>query len=142
MNISEAGLDLIKTHEGLKLISYKDGGGVWTIGFGHTNSNVREGMHITEEQADEFLRNDIIAAEKCISNSVTVEMTQGQFDGLCSFIYNLGCRVFGTSTLLEKLNDGDDIGAAQEFPKWVYDNHKLVHGLQVRRKDEMEMFLA
>ena len=142
MNISAAGLDLIKKHEGLSLVSYQDGGGVWTVGFGHTGSNVYAGQHITQEQADAFLAADMIIAEKCVNNSVRVDMTQNQFDALCSFTENLGCSALGRSTLLYRLNGSDDEGAAKEFLKWDHDNGKVVPGLLVRRTDEMNLFLS
>jgi len=146
MKCSEAGLDLIKTHEGLRLEAYPDpgtGGKPWTIGFGHTGSNIVEGLHIDEIQADEFLRHDIETAEKCVTNSVRVPLTQGQFDALCSFVFNLGCGALGRSTLLAKLNAGeDDAVVAAEFSRWNKAAGKVLQGLVVRRKYEAEMFLA
>jgi len=142
MNISDAGIAFLKLHEGVRLVAYRDTGGVWTIGVGHTGSNVFEGQHITEAQSDEFLRRDIQIAERCIANSVKVNLDQNQFDALCSLVFNIGCRAFGTSTLLRKLNDGDDEGAADEFGRWVHDNGEVVQGLVVRRKDEADLFLA
>lgn len=143
MKISDAGIELLKLVEGLELVAYADeeaGGTLWTIGYGHTGSDVYEGLHITEERAVELLRRDIATAEKCVNNSVKVPMTQGQFDALCSFVYNIGCKVFGRSTLLAKLNAGDDGGAADEFGKWVYDDGKKLNGLVLRRKAEADLF--
>lgn len=146
MNISESGLDLIRMHEGCELVAYPDpgsGGAPWTCGYGHTGSNVYEGLHITQEQANDFLLRDVQAAEKCILNSVKVDLTQGQFDALCSFVYNLGCGTLGKSTLLAKLNAGeDDDSVAQEFLKWTHAGGQVLQGLVVRRRAEMDMFLA
>src|SRR3990167_2364264 len=143
MNISEVGLELIRKYEGCKLSAYADpgtGGAPWTIGFGHTGHDVYPGLHITQEQADEFLKMDIVWVEKCLSNSVKIEITQNQYDALCSFVYNLGCAALGKSTLLAKLNAGDDEGAAQEFLKWTRANGRILAGLVARRKSEMEVF--
>ena len=145
MNISEVGLDLIKLHEGCKLVAYPDpgsGGDPWTIGYGHTGSNIGPGLHISQEQADDYLRNDLAWVEKCINNSVKVDLTQGEFDALCSFVYNLGCSALGKSTLLAKLNAGDSDGAAQEFGRWTKASGKVLQGLVIRRKAEMDVFLA
>ena len=145
MKISEEGLDLIRTHEGLELVAYPDpgtGGAPWTVGFGHTGSNVFEGLHITEEHADELLRRDVATAERCVNNSVKVSLTQGQFDACCSLVFNIGCGNFRSSTLLRLLNAGDDIGAAGEFAKWTHANGKVLRGLVVRRKAEMDRFIA
>lgn len=141
MHISEEGLELIRKHEGLRLKAYKCPAGVWTIGYGSTRG-VTEGMEITQEQADERLRQDIAVAEKCIAASVKVTLTQEQHDALCSFIFNLGCGAFGKSTLLRKINQGDDVGAAAEFAKWVNAGGKRLAGLVARRKDEADLFMA
>lgn len=146
MKISDSGLDLIKTHEGLRLDAYPDpgtGGAPWTIGYGHTGSNVYDGLRIDETQADEFLRKDVETAERCVNNSVKVPLTQGQFDALCSFVYNLGCGALGKSTLLAKLNAGvDDDEVAAEFARWDKAAGKVLQGLVVRRKAEADLFLA
>ena len=143
MKCSEAGLSLIKEFEGCELEAYPDpatGEEPWTIGYGHT-SGVKKGQVINEEQATEFLRHDIEKAERCIANSVVGAITQGQFDALCSFIFNLGCGAFGKSTLLKCLNNGEDLAAAQEFPRWNRANGRVMAGLTRRRMAEMEMFL-
>lgn len=141
MHISEEGLQLIKKHEGLRLKAYKCPAGVWTIGYGSTRG-VTEGMEITEEEADERLRKDIEVAERCVNASVKVTLTQGQFDALCSFAFNLGCGALGKSTLLRLLNHGQDDLAAQEFAKWVNAGGKKLPGLVARRKDEAELFMS
>lgn len=141
MRISEAGIELIKHHEGLRLAAYLDSVGIATIGYGHT-AGVKMGQKITEVEAHEFLIHDIETAEKCIANSVRVPLTQGQFDALCSFVFNLGCGALKNSTLLRKLNDGDDVGAAREFTKWIHAGSKVLLGLVARREAEAELFSA
>ena len=143
MNISQQGVDFIKLHEGCRLTAYEDTGGVWTIGFGTTGSGIAKGLRITDKQAEDFLRRDLTAAEKCVNNSVRVDMSQSMFDALVSFVYNVGCGAFGKSTLLRKLNSGyDDDEVAKEFLRWIYDNGKIIAGLRTRRKDEQELFLS
>lgn len=90
MNISQTGLNLIKTFEGCKLIAYQDAGKVWTIGYGHTNGVV-PGMHITQEMADDYLKEDLHNAEKYVGAYDHIyHFNQNQFDALVSFTYNAG----------------------------------------------------
>lgn len=139
MNISDLGLDLIRSHEGLRLVAYQDSVGVWTIGYGHTKG-VTEAMAITVGQAEAFLRDDVRQVENCIDKLVTVPLTQGEFDALCSFVFNLGCGSLRNSTLLKKLNDSDYDGASEEFGKWNHAGGKILEGLTKRRLAEAERF--
>src|SRR5258706_13246890 len=120
MKVSPSGVALIKESEALRLEAYPDpatGGEPWTIGWGSTKG-VTQGMVITEDQAEERLKADLQSVELCIENSVSVQLTQGQYDALCSFAFNLGCMALRNSTLLRKLNAGDDVGAREEFKRW------------------------
>lgn len=149
MYISKKGLELIKKFEGLRLKAYKCPSGIWTIGYGHTKG-VYPGMTITEELADKFLVDDIWYFERDVESLVKVPLTQGQFDALVSFAFNVGSDIddddipegLGDSTLLKKLNSGDYAGAADEFPKWVYSRGKKLKGLVRRRAAERELFLT
>lgn len=90
MEVSQSGLNLIKTFEGCKLIAYQDAGKVWTIGYGHTNGVV-PGMHITQEMADEYLKEDLRNAEKYVGAYNNIyHFNQNQFNALVSFTYNAG----------------------------------------------------
>ena len=141
MNISPEGIEFIKEHEGCKLRAYQDSIGVWTIGVGHT-SGVKEGDEIDDAEADRLLREDLVWVEKCIANSVSVALTQNQYDALCSWIFNLGCSSFRKSTLLSYLNQGEDDLAAKEFLKWNRAGGKVLAGLTNRREAESELFLS
>lgn len=136
----ERGLDIIKVSEGLRLNAYLDTGGVPTIGYGHTRG-VTLGMTCTEAQADKWLVEDVVSAENDVKRLVKVDLVQGQFDALVSFVFNLGGPQFAGSTLLRLLNAGDYIGAAGEFGRWIYDNGKKLNGLVIRRERERQLFL-
>ena len=97
MEISQTGIDLIKKYEGCKLFAYRDSVGVATIGYGHTKG-VYMGMAITQKQADEMLKDDIAPIEKTL-NGMGINLRQGQFDALCSWIFNLGQGKFNSSTM-------------------------------------------
>lgn len=139
MHISEKGLNLIKQFEGLRLKAYKCPAGVWTIGYGHT-SNVKPDDVITEAQATELLIRDVFDCEGVINRLVTKTLTQGQYDALCSFIFNLGAGAFQRSTLLRKINQGDFAGASREFSRWIYAGGKVLNGLKARRQAEKQLF--
>lgn len=119
MKTSNKGIELIKQFEGLRLKAYRDSGGKWTIGYGHTGG-VKSGDVITAQQANDFLIRDIKMAENAI-NGLNLNLTQNQFDALVSFVFNVGTGNFGTSTLRKKLiNNPDDPSIRDEFKKWIY----------------------
>lgn len=139
MNISDNGVKLIKGFEGLRLESYLDSVGVWTIGYGHT-LDVKQGQVINDKQANIYLTEDLKQVEQVIAENVRVPLNQNQFDALASFIFNLGGGAFKRSTLLKKLNQGDYSGAALEFNRWVHAGKTILPGLVRRRKTESELF--
>jgi lysozyme len=144
MKTSAKGIDLIKEHEGIRLVAYPDpasGGKPWTVGYGSTHG-VRPGMRITQQQAEDMLRNDLVAFEDVINAHVKVTLTQNQFDALMSFIYNIGAHGFIGSSVLSKLNGGDTKGAADALLLWDRAAHHVVPGLLARREDERAVFLA
>lgn len=139
--VSPQGLEFIKQWEGCKLASYLDGGGVWTVGYGHT-SGVFAGMSISQEDAEALLMEDIFPVETAINQYVNVELNSHQADALISFVFNVGINAFKKSTLLKFLNGGDYLRAADEFLRWCYDNGTRIQGLANRREAERELFLS
>ena len=139
MHTSQKGLDLIKSFEGLRLSAYKDVVGVVTIGYG-TTSGVKMGDTITKERAEELLREDVRRFEGYVGRLVKVPLTQGQYDALVSFAYNLGPGALERSTLLDQLNRGDYDGAAEQFGRWVKAGGRTLAGLVRRRKAERALF--
>ena len=137
--LSDRGADLIKAAEGLRLTAYRCPAGVWTIGFGHT-ANVKEFDTCTIEQADALLFEDCFEAEEAVKQLVKVPINQNQFDALVSFTFNLGVTRLEKSTLLRKLNTGDYIGCALEFPRWNKAGGKILPGLVKRRLEEQTLF--
>ena len=140
-HINQAGLDLIKSFEGLRLSAYRDPVGIWTIGYG-TTRGVREGMQITERMADELLLGDVAYFENVVRSLVKVSLTDNEFSALVSFVYNLGEGNLSRSTLLKKLNAGDKAGAADEFLRWNRAGGKALRGLTRRREAERALFLS
>lgn len=140
MKVNQDGINLIKKFEGCRLTAYKCPAGVWTIGYGHA-SGVKEGMTITQEQAEEYLKQDLEKFEKGVDDCVKVGINQNQFNALVSFAYNCGIGALQTSTLLKKLNKCDFEGTANEFLRWNKSNGAVLPGLTNRRVAEREMFL-
>ena len=142
MKPSQACIEFIKEWEKLRLVAYLDGGGVWTIGYGHTDY-VEPGDTCTEQEAEEFLRQDVQEAAGAIDDFVDVELTQPMYDALVSWAYNCGREAVKNSTLVRLLNAGHskEVVAAQ-LPRWNKDNGKVVPGLTRRREAERVLFLS
>jgi lysozyme len=137
---SAAGLALTKQFEGLELKAYQDSVGVWTIGYGHTGTDVKPGLVITEAQASVLLAADVAWAVTCVNKSVTSAVNQNQFDAMVDFVFNLGCAAFGGSTLLRMVNARDFAGAAGQFGRWNKAGGKVLAGLTKRRTAEAALF--
>jgi lysozyme len=139
MNIGNKGLELIKHFEGCELQAYKCPAGVWTIGYGHIKG-VSEGMTITQEEAENMLRDEMAEYEGYVNNLVTVELNQNQFDAMVSWVYNLGVGNLKASTLLKVLNAGDYDGVPAQMMRWNKAGGKVLEGLTKRRQAEADLF--
>lgn len=142
MKTNTKGIALIKKWEGLRTKAYRDVAGIWTIGYGHTSAagspKVTSGLVITEKQAEEILKQDLVKFETQVSSLVKVPLNDNQFAALVSFHYNTGA--LGKSTLLKKVNSKDFKAVPGEFLKWVNAGGKFVKGLENRRKDEINLW--
>lgn len=144
MTTSTAGKNLIKQFEGLRLNAYYDSAGVLTIGYGHTGSDVKAGMTITQAKADELFNADIRKFELGVSSYlIGVKTTQAQFDALVSLAYNIGLGNFSKSTLLKKVKaNPNDPSITTEFQKWVYAGGQRLTGLVTRRNKEANYYFS
>lgn len=141
MTTSQKGIDLIKEFEGCVLKAYKCPAGVWTIGYG-TTQGVKPNMVITQAQAETFLKRDIKPVERFL-NSMGINYTQGQFDALTSWIYNLGIGAFKSSTMYKYIvARRKDVEIADQMVRWVNSGGKPLLGLKRRRVAEANMFLG
>ena len=140
MKISSKGLDLIKNAEGLSLRAYRCPTGVLTIGYGHTGNDVKPGMLITAVEASKLLQDDVARFEIGVSEIINKPMTQGQFDALVDFAFNLGLGALRGSTLATKFKNGDIKGASRELSKWVWGGGKMLPGLVKRREAARVLF--
>lgn len=146
-NPSQKCFDLIKMYEGCKLDSYLCPAGIPSIGYGNTfyadGKPVKLGEHITQEQADKLLPKIVEKFAIEVNDKIRVNITQGQFDALVSFAYNVGIGNFNNSTLVRLLNKGaDKIQVAGEFAKWNKSKGVVLNGLTKRRAAEAQLFLS
>jgi lysozyme len=143
MQISTQGLKLIEQSEGFRPTIYKDTSGIPTIGYGHRIEPHESFPHgITRPQAETLLLRDVAAAEAVITTLVKVPLTQGQFDALVDFVYNLGAGRLAASTLLRDLNAGHYLLAAAQILLWDHSSNEVSPGLKRRREAECHLFLT
>jgi len=140
--------NLIAGEEGLRLEAYQDIAGNWTIGYGHL-IQPGEQYHpygpvraISKAEADALFEADTAHARACVEDAVQVPLTDNQLAALTSFVFNVGCAAFRSSTLLRLLNEHDYAGAAAQLDRWVNAGGVRVAGLVNRRALEKEVFLA
>jgi lysozyme len=158
MNVSAKALKVIKHHEGLRFNPYRCPAKLWTIGVGHVlypeqgklKIDERDGFPLRPEddrkfsmdEVDAILAADLQRFERGVERFVSVALTQGEFDALVSFSFNVGLGTLQRSTLRAKLNRNDKDGAADELLKYCMAGGKILKGLQNRRIDERAMFFS
>lgn len=132
---------LVAMWEGYKAYTYVDPVGILTACYGHTGPELKLGQKFTQEQCNTYLEADLRTATAAVDRLVKVKLSPNERSALISFVYNVGEGNFASSTLLKKLNAGDRLGAANEFPRWVNAGGKRLQGLVNRRAAEREIFL-
>ena len=158
MNVSEKAIHMICHHEGVRYKPYQCPAKLWTVGVGHVidpnhgklTIDQRKDLPIpagwdrklTQEEVDGILKSDLERFERGVERFCPVPLTQGMFDGLVSFSFNVGLGTLQRSTLRQKVLRGDKEGAAEELLKYCMAGGKILKGLQNRRIDERAMFLS
>lgn len=128
--------------EGRVYEPYKDVAGVWTVCDGHTGTDIIKGKKYTDRECDRLLMQDLQPVKKAVDGLVKVQLNEYQRAALYSFTYNVGTSAFSKSTLLKRLNSGDQAGACEEMRRWVYAGGMKWKGLQNRRDMERSLCLA
>jgi lysozyme len=141
MGLGPKGKALIESFESLRLASYQDQRGIWTLGWGHTGADVGPGQTCTPEQADIWFYGDTGWAARGVISTVDVAINQNQFDALVSFTFNVGVGSEAHSTLVRVLNAGNYMMAAEQFLVWNHVNGVVDAGLTRRRVAERALFL-
>lgn len=139
--MSDYAFSRLKEFEGLRLEAYKCAGGKWTIGYGHTKG-VREGQRIDERTASRLLEEDVEYFESFLAKEPYAEdITQGQWDALVDFLFNLGVGNFLSSTLRKRIiEDVDHDDIPNQFRRWNKAGGKVLMGLVKRREWEAQMY--
>jgi len=151
--INDESLDLIKAFESLFLEAYKCSAGIWTIGYGttstkaggHDDGTIYQGMTITEDEADEYLRQDLEYFSKVVGKLVTNDVNDDQFGSLVSFAFNCGEGNLSSSTLLKRVNSGDFDEVPDQFLRWNKARNEsgdlvVLNGLTRRRASESRLW--
>lgn len=142
MRTSDSGIEFIKAREGFRAEAYLCPSGVPTIGYGHT-SGVIDGQTCTEAQAEEWLREDLAAAERAVTEAAGEGLSQCRFDALVSFTFNVGTAALRRSTLLRKVKaDPSDPSIRDEFGRWVHGGGRVLPGLVARRRAEADLYFS
>jgi lysozyme len=158
MKVSAKAIAMIKHHEGVRQKAYRCPAKLWTIGVGHVlypeqgKLKLEDRMSVplrpeddrvfSMEEVDGILRSDLSRFERGVAQYCPVPLTQGNFDALVSFAFNVGLGTLQRSTLRQKLLRGDKAGAAEELLKYCMAGGKILKGLQNRRIDERALFLS
>lgn len=156
MRVSDECIKMIRHHEGVKATAYRCPARLWTIGVGHVidpnharvpfadrlNLELPAGWNrtLSQDEINDILRKDLARFEAGVHRLCPGEMTQGQFDALVSFSFNVGLGSLQKSSLRMKHNRGDYEGAAEEFLKWAKAGGKVLKGLLKRREDEKALY--
>ena len=143
MNVPDKAYDLARSFEGLRLESYRDVAGYWTVGYGHLLTRDRSDAQyppIAQEEAEALLASDLKKAAASVLRLCTASLTEGRFSALIDFTFNLGSGNLQVSTLRKLVNREDFDGAREELSKWVYAGGIKLPGLVRRRRAEQEIF--
>lgn len=141
MQLSSTGLELLKQSEGFRSHIYNDVNGFPTIGYGHRLRPAETFPNgISEAQASRMLAIDVREAEQGVAHLVKVPLTQGQFDALVDFCFNLGAGRLASSTLLNVLNSGRHADAAEQLLRWDIAGGVVNAGLKARREAEFALW--
>jgi lysozyme len=156
VKVSQKCIEQIKKDEGVRNRPYQCPALLWTVGVGHVINPSHAKVKLADRkqlpipdgwdrvlsaaEIDEILRKDLNRFEAGVLRLIKVKLTQGQFDALVSFSFNVGLGNLQNSTLRMKLNRGDYEGAAEQFLVWTKAGGKVLKGLVIRRTHEKEMF--
>ena len=144
-HITDEGINLIKRFEGFSSSIYICPAGYPTIGYGHVvrdDEKQQFAQGIDKDEGEELLRQDVRWAERGVLRLIDVQLTDGQFDSLVSFTFNLGTGALQRSTLRRKVNreEHDDVPA--QFKRWVWAGGRKLNGLMRRRNTESIIYSA
>jgi lysozyme len=148
VKVSNASIQLIKHHEGVRYKPYRCPAGLWTVGVGHLIGDGKSlpaewNRTFTQAEVNGILAKDLRRFELGVSKMLpNVPLRQHEFDALVSFCFNLGLGCFQRSTIRQALLRGDKEAAMESLVKYCRAGGKILKGLQNRRLDERKLFLG
>jgi len=147
MRVSDRGRALIKHHEGVRPKPYRCPAGLWTVGVGHLIGDGKTlppewNRTLSPDEVDRLLAADLRRFESGVLRLCPVLLTQGQFDALVSFAFNLGLGGLQRSSVRMCTNRGDEKGAMRGLMKYTKAGGKILPGLVKRRKDESALYAS
>ena len=158
VKVSDKCIKMIKHHEGVRTKPYQCPALLWTVGVGHVidpshakltlDGRKQVGIPagwdrvLSNEEVDNILKTDLARFEQGVTRLCPVPLTQGQFDALVSFSFNVGLGNLQRSSIRMKVNRGDMEGAADGFLDWTKAGGKVLKGLVNRRNDERALFMS
>lgn len=143
--ISKNCLDLVKKFEGCRLTAYRDEVGVWTIGYGITNSDksitgttIKRGLKISKETAEKWLEESLNKKYlPLVLKYDEYNWNQNELDALVSFAYNIG-----SITQLTAKGTRSKKTIAAKLLEYNKAGGKVYRGLTRRRKAEQKLFIT
>jgi len=138
---------LIKESEGCKLTAYRCPAGRWTVGYGCTGPDIKEGTKWTQEKADAEIDKRAIQAHKNATKASPCLLLESPSKraAIADFIYNVGYGAYCASTLKKHIDAQDWAVARNEIMRWnkATANGKAVvmPGLVIRRGKEADLLL-
>ncbi len=158
MKVSPSAIEMIKHHEGVRTKPYRCPALLWTVGVGHVidpnhirvkfderkNLPIPDGWDrvLSMAEVNDILVQDLAGFERGVLRLCPQNLTQGRFDALVSFAFNVGLGNLQRSTIRMKHNRGDFKGAAEAFMAWTKAGGKELPGLVKRRKDESALYAS
>ena len=141
---SRSGIELIKKHEGVRLLPYLCPAGIPTIGYGNTfypdgRKVTMQDPPLSRTQADELLRSILVGFEIEV-NATPAKINQNQFDALVSFIYNIGVGAYRRSSVRRSLIAGNYARVPADMAMWNKAGGRVLPGLVRRRAEEGALF--
>ena len=159
MKVSPAAIQMIKHHEGVRVKPYRCPALLWTVGVGHVIDPTHAAVKYEERknlpipagwdrilsmgEVDTILAQDLVRFERGVARYCPSTLnSQGRFDALVSFSFNVGLGNLQRSGLRMKTNRGEFEEAAEEFMKWTKAGGRVLPGLVKRRLDEQRLYLS
>ncbi len=142
-HVTQHGINLIKRFEGFEPRIYLDAAGLSTIGYGHLLHSGEAEMFkngISPEAGEALLIKDVLSAECAVLRLIRAPLTDGQFDALVSFTFNLGSGALQRSTLRRKINREEHDEVPEQFMRWVWAGGRRLRGLIRRREEESGVY--